>query len=609
MRRAAPLCLVALLLAAQPTRAQEAEAIPPDGPSGPGTIHGRIVHQEDPTRSLGGINVVLYALTRTGVPGMRRTVTDAEGHFHFAGVSNELPTPYLVGAEYQGVPYSGVRVTFPPGEVERTVDIRVADVTDESESVRVSVARLRIDWLGSKLRVLESLTVRNESPRTVYIPAEARGTRPPALRARLLSGAEEFSMPHGVQPEGVEHRDEEVAFWGPIYPGDQDLGFSYLVPAGGERIEIDVAFPGGVERVEVLVPTGGPAPSGGNLVEKEPKALEGRSFRIFEGPALAPGERLAFWMDLPEARIDADSLEMAEARLLLTLDDAALEVRETHVLHVDGDAGVAAAPGQSLLQIRLPEAAQNRRFTSDAGGLRLGRLPGAGVEVGGVAPPGESTVKVDYRIPVDGESVDLVRSFERSLPLMSIFLADTGRLITESDRLHRRRPLRTEDLTYIHLEAFSVAPGEEVALRISSRPPGRGGSPRGTMALTLLAGVLSAALLVAPLRGGSAGPEEAGVEELPSVREREAIYAAIHDLEHDHETGKIAEEDYHSMRDELRARAVGLLRLEQEGAAAAEKHLAPSRCPSCEAEVRATDRFCSRCGEALAGRAGDEAGV
>jgi hypothetical protein len=56
------------------------------------------------------------------------------------------------------------------------------------------------------------------------------------------------------------------------------------------------------------------------------------------------------------------------------------------------------------------------------------------------------------------------------------------------------------------------------------------------------------------------------------------------------------------MRDELRARAVELLRREREGAAEREEANAPPRCPSCQAEVRATDRFCFRCGEGLADR-------
>jgi hypothetical protein len=160
--------------------------------------------------------------------------------------------------------------------------------------------------------------------------------------------------------------------------------------------------------------------------------------------------------------------------------------------------------------------------------------------------------------------------------------------------------VRTGDLTYIHLEAFNVAPGEEVGLRISNRAPERGGFPGGVVAFVLLAGVLSVALLVAPLVGGELGPQDAEAEELPGVRERESIYSAIRDLEHDHETGKISEEDYTSMRDELRARAVELLRRERESAAEREETGTPPHCPCCGAEVRATDRFCSRCGDALA---------
>ncbi len=298
---------------------------------------------------------------------------------------------------------------------------------------------------------------------------------------------------------------------------------------------------------------------------------------------------------------------MAEVRLLLSLDDAALGVRETHVLEVEGDAGVMAAPGESLLRIHLPEASQNVGYTSGAAGLSLERLSPGGIDVRGVAPPGESTVSVDYRIPVDGNSVDLVRSFEQPVPLLGVYLADTGRLIPESDRLHRRRPVRTGDLTYIHLEAFNVVPGEEVALRISTRPPSRGSSAGGLMALVVLAALLSGALLVAPLFGKELGPEDAEVGELPSVRERESIYSAIRDLEHDHETGKIAEADYTTMREELRARAVALLRREREGIVAAEKTSAPPRCDGCGAELRASDRFCSRCGRALAGSPADEA--
>jgi len=591
--------LVALLLAMPSASARGAAPSAPDVPPGPGTIHGRIVHQEDPRRSLGGIPVVLYAPKPNGLPGIRQGVSDGEGRFRFEGVSNRATTPYLVGAEYQGVPYSGARVVFPPGELEVEVEIRVAEVTSDAQQLSVPLARLHIEWLGARLRVVESLTIRNASAHTVYIPAEARDSLPAALRAPLPAGAEEFLMPHGLQPEGVLHRDGEVSFWGPVYPGERELSFSYVLPAGGETIRFDAAFPSGAERIEILTPAAGPAPSGEGLVEGEPKQLEGRSFRIFEGPALAPGQHLTLSLELPEARVDPDALEVAEVRLRLTHDDAALEVRETHLFTVNGGAGVKAAPGEPLLQIHLPEESQDLRLSSGMGGLTLERLPEGGLGVGGVAPPGESWVRFDYRIPVKGSSVDLVRSFQARVPLLALYLADTGRLIPESDRLHRRRPVRTDDLTYVHLEAFSVAPGEEVALRITTRPPSRASSSAGVTAFVLLAGALCAALLIAPLLGRGVGPEATAAEELPSERERESIYTAIRDLEHDYETGKIAEADYTGMREELRARAVALLRREREGAEAAEESSASPLCPSCGAEVRATDRFCSQCGGTL----------
>jgi hypothetical protein len=604
MTRAAPLWLLALLLTAGSSGAQERPAAPPDVPSGPGTIRGRIVHQEDPQRPVGGVTVTLYALRGTGVPGARRGVSDDDGRFLFDGVSNQPTTSYLISAEYQGVPYSGPRAAFSPGESEIEVEIRVAEVTRDARQVSVPLARLRIDWLGNRLRVVESLTLRNASARTIYVPGEERGARPPPFRAGLPAGADEFRMPLGFQPEGVERRDGEVAYWGPIYPGERDLRFSYAVPASGEKAELDVPFPSGAQRIEILLPSGGATPSGEELIEKEPASLEGQSFRIFEAPALAPGGRLALSLDLPEARVDPDALQVTEARLLLSLDDAALGVRETHLLQVEGSGGVSAAPGGSLLRIPLPEASQDLRFTSSAAGLSVEPLPGVGVVVGGVAPPGESSIGIEYRIPVHGAPVELVRSFGARVPLLSVYFADTGRLILESERLHRRRPVRTDDLTYIHLEAFNVAPDEEVELRISTRPPSRGGIAGGTTAFVLLAGGLSAALLIAPLLGRHREPEASAAEELPGVRERESIYAAIRDLEHDHETGKITEADYTSMRNELRARAVALLREERERAGKTAAVRVPPRCHACGTQVRAADRFCSSCGTALGGEGG-----
>lgn len=107
--------------------------------------------------------------------------------------------------------------------------------------------------------------------------------------------------------------------------------------------------------------------------------------------------------------------------------------------------------------------------------------------------------------------------------------------------------------------------------------------------------------------------------------EREALYAAIGDLDHDLETGKLSAADHAELRAELRARAIHLLREERAagaegGASAADSEMraaasaearaesaapppgdgaATPRCAACGFEAAQAHRFCAHCGAPL----------
>lgn len=106
--------------------------------------------------------------------------------------------------------------------------------------------------------------------------------------------------------------------------------------------------------------------------------------------------------------------------------------------------------------------------------------------------------------------------------------------------------------------------------------------------------------------------------------EREAVVAALRELDFDHATGKIAEEDYSAQRAALVAQGVALLKqldeisnqspaqsLDDELEAAIHAARAkiskgatisrsePLRCPQCSQPHQTDDRFCSNCGAAL----------
>src|SRR5690606_2601788 len=125
--------------------------------------------------------------------------------------------------------------------------------------------------------------------------------------------------------------------------------------------------------------------------------------------------------------------------------------------------------GEPLLVLHLPEGAADLRFDRALfeRGLRPGDEPGEAI-LDGPLPPGESSIESAYHLPIEepGAGTRFTRRFDRRLPLLSIFVADTG-LRFSSDRLHRRRPVATPDRTYLHLEAFEVEPSETVSLALA----------------------------------------------------------------------------------------------------------------------------------------------
>jgi hypothetical protein len=223
--------------------------------------------------------------------------------------------------------------------------------------------------------------------------------------------------------------------------------------------------------------------------------------------------------------------------------------------------------------------------------------------------PGQTSFSFRYRVPSGSDGAQLDLRFPRPVAALHVMVADTG-VVIETDRLHRRRPVRSGTRVYLHREAFQVAAGETV--EIGLRPIAPGGLPRAASVSAVVALVLISVWVVsAPLRGRGAGVEHVSPESEVGA-ERALLYATIRDLDHDYETGKLSEPDYLESRQALRAQAVEMLRREraadlpEESApsvgAAAESTAGPTLggfCPGCGQRVDPAWRFCSHCGGGL----------
>jgi len=597
-----------LVLAATSARAQHAGFTATDVPAGPASIHGKVVHSER-SEAAAGVEVVLYALPSSGVPGLRRTQTDATGAFAFEGISNSPDVAYLVGARFANIPFPGSRIAFAEGETNRTTEVRIADPTMDPSSVSVVESKLRLDRSAAGLAVVETHELRNAGKNVVFVPAPARSKAKPAFATDLLPGAKNLTHPLGMKPEGLVDRPGGLAFFGPIYPGEQELSFSYDVPLGAEGARVlEKHFPSPAERVLVLASEAVGALHAPGFVPTKSVKDEDKSYRALEAKRVPGGATLDLSLDLPAMRAEPSALSVTEVRLVLDVDDAAATVQEEHALRVSDGPPLLGSPAQPLLWIPLPAGAQDLRFATETSAVGLVPDPRGGLAVIGPLPAGESTLRIQYRVPVQDGAVALDRAFGAEFPLLSVYLADSG-IAAESERLHRRRPVRTEDRAYLHLEAFEIAPGETVPLRLSALPPIAGLHPVAEMLLVALLAAAAVAILARPVLH----PRSVAIETmqaLPDRRERDSLYSALRDLEDDFETGKVAEPDYRTLREELRGRALALLQLERdaersrsEQARASQAPRGPSSpalCRVCGATPRPEDRFCGRCGAPLA---------
>lgn len=604
--------LVALALAlATAALAQDA----PDVPSGDGAIRG-VVIDDDSGTPMAGVDVALYALSADGVPGLRRGKSDAAGRFAFEGISRAANLAYLVGARHRDVPYPGARITFAPEEQAREIEIRISGLSDSTEALVIGDAELRLERSAGGLRAVQTLRVENRGERTFYVEAEGRATRQPALRALLPEEATDFQMPLGVVPEGVVRDGDEVAWWGPVHPGEQDLSFSYTLPTPDPmRLETRWELPGGARSLRLWLPSGAELEAVAGLREADlPPSAGAPGFKAYEGEAVAAGHAISLVLGLPKAQVRPDAAQVKEVRALLTVDDAALAITETHTLDITGDERVLGTTEAPLLRIVLPAGLSRLRFGSSGEGILLQPDDAGGLLVLGEAEPGELRIELAYRLATQGFPARFARSFPIHVPLVSFFVADTGRLAPRSDRLHRRRPVRTADLTYIHLEAFEVAADETVELELD-RQPLRTRPPawllRGSLAV---GGVVMLVLLAGPLwRGGRETWIEESTESA-AERERQGVLASLRDLDHDFETGKVEDADYETLRRDLRAQALALMAQERDGTAepaatatqqgtaaseTTETSAAAPFCTACGTRARPEHRFCANCGTAL----------
>ena len=610
MTRIASLALALLgLLLATPVAAQH-EPEPEAGPvpAGEGQIRVRIVRSGGSGAE--GLDVVLYALPPDAAPGLARGVTDADGRVVFVDVAADPAIAYLVGVRAEGVPY-GERVSFESDSTLLELDVEVAGTDTDTSLARLTTGTIRIDRGCDTLVVSEAHPIANPTDRVLYVPEDQREGREPVLVRELPLQAGPLQSPLGMLPQGLVRDGRELRFWGPVYPGTQELEFGYGLPAGasgaGEDVTFTWRFPRGGPGMSWLAPEGGAILRAPTLSPEAPRSLAGSSYAVLRSEPLASGASVDVQVGLGAPATSA--LTLRETRIWIELDDALLEATERYEFDVSGDEPLGPGPAP-VLCIRLPPGATDLRFDAASQAMDPSSDPSGAIALRGPIPAGKSSLSLSYQLPLAGGPALFTRRMPLDVPLLEMFVSDTG-VRPHTERLHRLRPIRSADRNYLHLQGFGLAAGEDLRIEFE-RLPARQPLPRvAELGFGMLAAGVTFAFLMGPLR--STRPEEmrppSRADELIDdlTAELERVYSVIRDLDDDFETGKLSVDDHAAMRSEQRAHAVALLGQQRaalrEPEPESERKTEPTRearfCIACGEALPSGARFCSQCGQKI----------
>jgi hypothetical protein len=319
---------------------------------------------------------------------------------------------------------------------------------------------------------------------------------------------------------------------------------------------------------------------GGSVVfqEGEPDATRTLTFHIYDPSADA--SRLVLrrvrWVLEREAGVYRlqQSVNVHNPDLNVVVRDHS----EPAVLHVGlapGHVGLEAA------QAKLPAGA---------------RVRGDILELHGPVFPGERQLQLSYDLA--GLNTDLVTEigFPDPVERLEVYVRDFG-IVVDAGTLHPARPVRDADTIYQRYVGFDLDAKTRIPFRVEALPP-RTPPPSWVTALLSALAAAGSLLLVGQPVSAAAAAGGLPASEAEGDREKQALIAALRDLEHDFETGKLSSEDRDRLRRDLRRDALLALTRQQAAPGPTPPTDAPQPC-RCGRVPQAGDRFCAACGSPL----------
>ncbi|MBI2868459.1 MAG: carboxypeptidase regulatory-like domain-containing protein [Chloroflexi bacterium] len=270
--------LAALLLAAPATAAEPA-----------GLIQGKVENGTGNGGSVAAQEIVLLTYVNDAAAGETRTMTDEQGYFKFDNLVVEASYRYLVTTTYQQAEY-GTLVTFESGQPAQSVIITVYESTTSDADITLPMTHTVLYFEPGGVRVKEVYIFLNNSDRTYIGSQELDDGRRETLRFAIPQGAADLQAGAGLM--GIRKTGDSLVETIPVYPGDRQVSFSYLLPDASPFVYTrPITYPTG--RYDLLYQGEGLTLSSAELSLDEPLDIAGSQYYHYSAQNLAAGAVLS----------------------------------------------------------------------------------------------------------------------------------------------------------------------------------------------------------------------------------------------------------------------------------------------------------------------------
>jgi len=298
--------------------ARQMSGVPlPVGDLPPGTVTVRVVR--------GSMANVIQdqPVALTGGPSSRSEKTNQSGRAEFTGLapgtrvraSTTVNGERLESQEFAVPATGGIRValvaTDPEMQKRAEDDRRVAQAPAQTGTVVLGERSRFVFEMGDEmLNVFALLEIVNSAQVPVRTPQPLVFELPAAARsAGLLEGSSRQAA----------IADKRVTITGPFAPGSTLVQFGYSIPIGGASLTVQQRLPVALNQVSVLAQkVGDMALYSPQIADHRDMPLQGETFIVAKGPALAAGQTISFtFTGLPHQPVWPRNLALALAVAIL----------------------------------------------------------------------------------------------------------------------------------------------------------------------------------------------------------------------------------------------------------------------------------------------------